>query len=223
MLRLYGELCAGAPDGLVLLAMLAPDRERRPTLTIQVCHIGSPEQAAADIGSLVASPYVIANDVRRLRYADLQTQGPSEVPLSPSINRAGFRRDMDDAAIETLSLAVTNAPGFYFLGFVPLHGAVTRVDEAATAFPLRRRGMAFGVSSIVRGATNLASAEAWIDALGRDLADQDGGAYLNIMDDEGPVAVRSAYRGNHARLAALKARYDPDNFFRHNQNVGPAA
>ena len=49
-----------------------------------------------------------------------------------------------------------------------------------------------------------------------------GGAYVNFMMDEGEDRIRATYRGNYDRLAAIKAKYDPDNFFRVNQNIRPA-
>ena len=48
-------------------------------------------------------------------------------------------------------------------------------------------------------------------------------AYLNFMMEEGEDRIRATYRGNYARLAAVKAKYDPENFFRENQNIRPAA
>jgi FAD/FMN-containing dehydrogenase len=48
-----------------------------------------------------------------------------------------------------------------------------------------------------------------------------GGAYVNFMMDEGLDRVRSTYRDNYPRLAALKAKYDPQNLFRVNQNIRP--
>ncbi|MFD7713051.1 FAD-binding oxidoreductase [Streptomyces sp. NPDC059786] len=49
-----------------------------------------------------------------------------------------------------------------------------------------------------------------------------GGAYVNMMMDEGQERVRAGYRDNYARLARVKAAYDPYNLFRINQNVLPA-
>jgi FAD/FMN-containing dehydrogenase len=49
-----------------------------------------------------------------------------------------------------------------------------------------------------------------------------GGAYVNFMMEEGDDRVKATYRGNYERLAKVKAKYDPENFFRVNQNIKPA-
>jgi len=51
-----------------------------------------------------------------------------------------------------------------------------------------------------------------------------GGGYVNfMMDGEGEDRIRATYQDNYDRLAQLKAKYDPDNFFQVNQNIRPAA
>jgi len=49
-----------------------------------------------------------------------------------------------------------------------------------------------------------------------------GGAYVNFMMDEGQERIKATDRGNYDRLAAIKRKYDPTNFFRVNQNIQPA-
>ena len=49
-----------------------------------------------------------------------------------------------------------------------------------------------------------------------------GGAYVNFMM-EGKDRIRATYRNNYERLAQIKAKYDPSNFFRVNQNIRPEA
>ncbi len=48
-----------------------------------------------------------------------------------------------------------------------------------------------------------------------------GGSYVNMMMDESTDSVQAAYRDNYARLAQIKARYDPNNLFHVNQNIKP--
>jgi FAD/FMN-containing dehydrogenase len=68
-----------------------------------------------------------------------------------------------------------------------------------------------------------AGRQAWVDEFSADLEQQDTGAYVNFLLDEGEERIRAAYPGDTwDRLAAVKARYDPTNLFRLNQNVPPA-
>ena len=47
------------------------------------------------------------------------------------------------------------------------------------------------------------------------------GAYVNFMMDEGEDRIRATYRDNYQRLAQTKGKWDPENVFRLNQNIGP--
>ncbi|MFC0487114.1 BBE domain-containing protein, partial [Sinomonas atrocyanea] len=49
------------------------------------------------------------------------------------------------------------------------------------------------------------------------------GGYINFQDTDDQSRIEDNYAGNYARLSAVKATYDPDNFFHVNQNIKPAA
>ena len=50
-----------------------------------------------------------------------------------------------------------------------------------------------------------------------------GGVYVNFLNEEGQDKVKAAYdRPTFERLVALKSKYDPNNFFRLNQNIKPS-
>jgi len=50
-----------------------------------------------------------------------------------------------------------------------------------------------------------------------------GGAYVNMMGDEGEDQIKASYGDNYARLAEIKRKYDPTNLFHMNQNIKPMA
>ena len=104
-----------------------------------------------------------------------------------------------------------------------LGGAVARVPQDATAFAHRERRIMANVAAIYEDLEERPEHEAWVTGLAAELGQGDGGAYVGFLGDEGQERVRAAYPGSTwDRLAAIKARYDPDNLFRLNQNVPPA-
>jgi hypothetical protein len=104
-----------------------------------------------------------------------------------------------------------------------LGGAMARVPADATAFAHRSSRIMVNVAAFYEGAEDRPRRAAWVAELAGALRQGDGGAYVNFLADEGPDRVRAAYPGaTWNRLAAVKARYDPTNLFRRNQNVPPA-
>ena len=106
----------------------------------------------------------------------------------------------------------------------PVNGKVNRVGETDTAFSYRDAVWSEVIVGVDPDPANREKitdwARAYYDALHPFGA---GGAYLNFMMEEGEDRIRATYRGNYDRLAAIKAKYDPGNFFRVNQNIRPAA
>ena len=104
-----------------------------------------------------------------------------------------------------------------------LGGAIARVPPEATAYAHRTSRIMVNVAAFHTGAADQAVRERWVTQFADALNQGDGGAYVNFVGDEGPARVRAAYPGaTWQRLAAIKARYDPGNLFRSNQNVPPA-
>jgi FAD/FMN-containing dehydrogenase len=65
--------------------------------------------------------------------------------------------------------------------------------------------------------------EEWVSGLADELLQDDAGAYVGFLTDEGEARVRAAYPGpTWDRLREVKRKYDPENVFRLNQNVPPA-
>jgi hypothetical protein len=105
----------------------------------------------------------------------------------------------------------------------PINGAVHRTPEGDTAFSYRKTKWAEVIVGVDPDPANKDKITSWArgywDALHPFSAP---GAYVNFMMEEGAARVEATYGGNYARLRQVKAKYDPGNLFRVNQNIAPA-
>jgi hypothetical protein len=105
----------------------------------------------------------------------------------------------------------------------PLSGAAQRVGKDDTAWSFREAKFAQVIVGVDPDPANNPRTIAWSKEYWRKLHPHSaGGAYVNMMMDEGQDRVKAAYRDNYPRLAQIKAKYDPENLFRVNQNIQPA-
>jgi FAD/FMN-containing dehydrogenase len=138
--------------------------------------------------------------------------------------RADFFKDISDASIApNLEYAQKLPTGLSTMHMYPINGAVHRVANADTAFSYRDCLLAGVIVGIDPDPKNKEKITQWtkeyFDALHPYSA---GGAYVNFMMEEGQERVKASFRDNYDRLASIKKRYDPTNFFRVNQNIRPA-
>jgi FAD/FMN-containing dehydrogenase len=100
---------------------------------------------------------------------------------------------------------------------------MARVPVDATAFAHRSSRIMVNVAVFYDGPEDRPRREAWVAEFVAALQQGDAGAYVNFVGDEGVARIRAAYPGaTWDRLAEIKARYDPSNLFRLNQNIPPA-
>jgi hypothetical protein len=103
-----------------------------------------------------------------------------------------------------------------------LGGAVARVDEDETAFGGRDAGHTVNVIGITRTREGFEEEREWARRLWTTLQPHHQNVYVNFLMEEGEDRIREAYGASkYDRLKALKRKYDPDNFFRLNQNIRP--
>src|SRR5439155_5326665 len=103
-----------------------------------------------------------------------------------------------------------------------LGGAMARVPAEATAFAHRTSPILANLATLYEAPDQREACEAWVGDFHDSLLQEDRGAYVNFLGDEGPARVRASYPGaTWDRLVAIKRRYDPTNLFRLNQNIPP--
>ena len=205
------------------LPFLAPEHHGRPVVMALLAYSGPVEagERAVDRFRALATP--LADMVRPMPYPEIY--GPEPEDYHPvAVSRTMFAGRVDRRAAEAIveqleaSSASTAVAQLRVLG-----GAMARVPEGATAFAHRRSAIMVNVAAVYERPGDRPRHAAWVAGLATQLADGNTGAYVGFLADEGEERVRAAYPGpTWDRLAAIKARYDPDNVFRLNQNVPPA-
>jgi FAD/FMN-containing dehydrogenase len=138
--------------------------------------------------------------------------------------KADFFKELSDAAIakhvEHGSLLPTMHSTMHLY---PVNGAAHRVKASDTPWSYRDAEWGQVIVGVDPDPASKDKIIQWARAYHEAMHPYSaGGAYLNMMMDEGEDRVRAAYRDNYERLAAIKAKYDPDNFFRVNQNIRPS-
>jgi FAD/FMN-containing dehydrogenase len=234
VLRWYRETLPGLPEevdgwlGLLTIPPAPPFPESlwlRKACGIVWCYTGPADRADEVLGPLRGFGAPLLDAVMPLPFPVLQSIFD---PLYPAglqwYWRADFFNQISDDAIaihQEFGEALPTPHSTMHL--YPIDGAVHRVGAEATAFAYRDAGWAGVIVGVDPDPANAAKIKDWAvrywDALHPTSA---GGAYVNFMMEEGSDRVRASYGGNYDRLAQVKAAYDPDNFFRINQNVTPA-
>ena len=228
LLRFYRDTTAKLPDDVTLFGGLlhAPDGSGAKLAAILAAHFGP-----------LAAGEAALKPIKHFGKPLMDVIGPSSYEATNMMLDAGFPRgalnywkatfltELSDAAIDTMIEGFRACPSpMSALVLEHFHGAVTRVDPTATAFPHRAK------------ADNLVIAGEWLDPAesARNVT-----WVRQIFDAMKPYAARAryvnylaaeetgdpgeaAYGPNLPRLRAIKKRYDPDNVFHLNQNIRPA-
>jgi FAD/FMN-containing dehydrogenase len=139
--------------------------------------------------------------------------------------KGDYVKDLPDEAIETHIAQAAAAPSdLCLMHLYPIDGAVHRVPRDATAWSTRDARWSMVIAGIDPDPKKADALKTWGRAYWKAVHPYNlAGAYVNfMMDDEAAGRVQATYGDNYARLALVKAKYDPRNLFRVNQNIEPA-
>jgi FAD/FMN-containing dehydrogenase len=138
--------------------------------------------------------------------------------------KGDFVKSLPDEAIETHIAQAAEAPSeLSLMHLYPIDGAVHRVPEGATAWNAREATWSMVIAGISADPKQADALKTWGRAYWKAVHPFNfEGAYVNfMMDDEAEGRIQASYGGNYSRLASVKSKYDPGNFFRVNQNIKP--
>jgi len=138
--------------------------------------------------------------------------------------KADFFKELSDKAIDLHVKYGAQLPSFHStIHLYPINGAAHRPAPGDTAFSFREANFAQVIVGVDPDPANNPKLTEWAKNYWLALHPHSaGGAYVNMIMDEGEEMVKSAYRDNYPRLAEIKKKYDPNNLFRNNQNIKPA-
>jgi FAD/FMN-containing dehydrogenase len=191
------------------------------------CYLGEPEDAAAAMAPLLeALPEPLMHGAQPMPFPALQSAFDGLYPAGDQWYwRADFVKEIPDDAVQAHARFGAEMPTMQStMHLYPIDGAVHDVDPADTPWGYRDAVWGSVFAGVSPEPADAAKIRDWcvdyFEALHPHAA---GGAYVNMMMDEGQDRVRASYRDNYDRLAQIKASYDPGNLFRVNQNIQPQA
>ncbi|MGY4458546.1 FAD-binding oxidoreductase [Bradyrhizobium sp. LB13.1] len=229
VLEFFRASTRSLPDEHTLFATLthAPDGSGAEVAALVTSHCGPAAEAERAVQPLKQFGAPILDAIGPMPYCQLNSMLDANYPRG-ALNywKSNFLSELSDGAIATMIECFARCPtpmGQLLLEHI--HGAAARVDARDTAFPHRQEGYNFLVLAQWMQPDDTRQCISWAREIYEGMRPFfSSGRYVNYLDDDevgDPVAA--AYGPNYRRLQQIKAKYDPNNFFRMNQNIRPLA
>jgi FAD/FMN-containing dehydrogenase len=234
VLELYRSIAAEAPRELTLVAglrlappapWLAKEVHGKPIVALFVCYTGPHAEGEKLLAPIKAFGSPVGDVVQKRPYVAQQTLLDATQPKGRRYYwKSEYLRSLDPGlftqAIE--HAGSIRSPHSAILIF-PLDGALNERPEDHSAVGNRDATAVLNIASAWEHAEEDEKHIEWARRAWRDMRQfSTGGTYINFLtEEEGDDRTRAAYRANYARLAEVKARWDPSNLFRANKNIVP--
>ncbi|MDW5596421.1 FAD-binding oxidoreductase [Conexibacter stalactiti] len=235
VLSAYSEFLPQAPrelNGFFAFCTVPPappfpeELHMRKVCGVVWCYVGDAESGAAAIAPLLERlPEPLMHGVQPMRHPDLQGAFDGLYPAGDKWYwRADFVKQIPPEAAQAHARFGAAMPTMQStMHLYPVDGAAHDAAPSDTAWSYRDATWATVYAGVDGDPANKEAIRHWsIDYFEALHPYSAGGAYVNMMMDEGQERVRASYRDNYDRLARVKAVYDPANLFRVNQNIEPA-
>ncbi len=232
VLRLFDAWLPEQPDDVyAFFALLTvppaepfpPPLRGRPVCALIWCNTCPPERSQEALDTFRAEAPPLLDGVAELPYAALQSAFDRVAALGAYGQTAGLLYERAPVEAGDAIARYGGSPPTWMSQshLYPLDGAAARAEDAA--WPWRRARFAQMFAAVAPEPGHDERLRAWAGGFADALRPHAmPGCYANFMMDEGPAGARACYGTAAARLAALKARYDPGNVLGRNQNIEPA-
>ena len=233
VLRFYRDWVADAPDELMTivvhrkappLPIIPAELHGQPVVMVIPCWVGDVEAGEAFLKPLREfGPPVADACVQKPYLAHQAMLDPSFPPGRWYYFKSCDIAELTDEVIDiTMERSLQIESPLTSFPIWQMGGAVSRVGDDETAFNGRTASFTYNIGVCTETAEGFERERDWVRSFWDALAPWHQGVYVNFLGDEGADRVRQSYGAEKwERLKALKQKYDPDNFFRLNQNIGP--
>ncbi|KQW78436.1 FAD-linked oxidase [Devosia sp. Root413D1] len=231
----FAALADAAPDALSTIAMVMPippvpfvpaEFHGRLALIGMMAFSGTPDAATQALAPFRAIATPIADLVGPAPYSAMYAMDPPP-EMRPAVScRSRFVDRFSVEAAAKMLAALEACPSPMKMGQIRvLGGAYSRVATDATAFAHRQGKIMVAFLAMYEGGADvIAHFDRWATEAVTSVSEKNAVAYVNFLGIEGGEGLRAAYPGSTwDRLRQVKAKYDPENLFRLNQNIPPAA
>ena len=226
VIRHFRDYMASAPDELTAYAALLHGPDGSPLVGVIPCYCGNIADGERVLRPLrkFGSPAVDA--IQAMPFPAMQSLlGPSFPDGNHNYWKSTLQRELPDDAIAAIVEHANRMQSPLSLVAVECYGgAAGRVSNEATAFP--HRNLPWDILFIAQWTdpeqTN--THREWARSGEEVLRPFSQNAHLlSALDVEADDVIKTAFGPNLARLATIKKKYDPANFFRVNHNINPGA
>ena len=235
VLRFYRDWAADAPDDLMTIVVhrkapalpfVPQELHGEPVVMVICCWVGDLDEGEEFIRPLREFGNPVADVCAQKPYLAHQAMfDPSFVPGRWYYFRAFDVPELSDEMIDiTVEHSLRIKSPLTSFPIWQMGGAVARVGEDETAFGGRNAAFTYNIGACTENAEGFDEERQWVRDLWSALEEWHTSVYVNFLSgaEEGEARIRAAYGAEkYDRLKTLKRKWDPDNFFRINQNIPP--
>ncbi len=233
LLRFYRDYIAAVPDELTSMFLFLtvqpvpylPERiYGMPAVAVHFCCSGSIEEGRKIVRPLMEICPQLADSVGVMSYVGLQSMLDDNARAGlQNYWKSAYLGALSDACVDTIADCASRMTSpLTQVHIQHMGGAVSRISEEMMAFSHRDALCVLNIVSKWEDPGESDNHMKWTRTFAEAMMPFSTGVYVNFLGEEGEDRIRAAYRPDkYDRLVALKNIYDPENFFRLNQNIRP--
>jgi FAD/FMN-containing dehydrogenase len=224
VLRHYRDFVQEAPEALTAYAALIHTPDGVPAVAIVACYSGDMKEGERVLAPLRGFGSPMVDAIQPMPFPAMQQLLDGAFPAgNRNYWKSAFFNELDDGAIDIMVDHANRAGSPLSAVVIEYYaGAAARVPASEAAFAQRNARYLVGMMAQWTDRSEDDRHVAWARGLFDELQPHSTGRYmLNYLGEEGADVIRAAFGASYDRLVEVKNRFDPDNFFRQNQNIAP--